>query len=447
MNGKPLFYYILNTLLQSNYINQIIIDIDNNIIEEKIKQYFDNDIIKFYYRREKLQGNNMSTNKLLLQLVKDLKLNPDLYIYTHVTNPLLNKETIDKAIFKYIHQNQYDSLFTVNELYTRFYYKNGQPINHDLENLIPTQDLEPYYEENSCLYIIPHQILLKYKRRIGNNPLLYPISKLEAQDIDWEDDFKLTEFIMKSQSYKSNKKVNKTILITGACGGIGEGISKKFKLKGWYVIGIDIFDKNSNKYLDQYIKCDLSDPQQIDNINIDRLDVLVNNAAIQINKKLIDTEIEDWNKTLSVNLTAAYLLSKKFYYLLKELEGHIINISSVHATHTSENICAYATSKGGLTALTRSMALEFGKDGINVNCILPGAIDTPMLRDGLQRDHTYGDNVDKRIDNLSKKHVMGKIGKSQDVAEVVYFLSTKTRYMIGQSIVIDGGAIIRLSTE
>ncbi len=450
MNNYPLFYYILNTLSQSFYITDIIIDTDSYIIEDKIKKYFNN--IKFYHRKEELCGDDISTNKLLLEIIKDLDLHAYIYVHTHVTNPLLTVKTIDNAIFKYIkNQNSYDSLFTVNKLYTRFYKENGQAINHDINKLIPTQNLDPYYEENSCLYIIPHNILMKYKRRIGNTPLLYSISKLESQDIDWEDDFLYTEYIMKynDKKYNNKKYNNKSILITGSCGGIGEAISKKFKLKKWYVIGIDILDKNDNKYLDKYIKCDLSDLNQINEIDIgiNNLNILVNNAAIQINKKLIDMDINDWNKTLNINLTSAYLLAKKFYNYLKESQGHIINISSVHATHSSENIGAYAVSKGGLVSLTRNMAIEFGKDKINVNAILPGAIDTPMLRDGLNRGHTYGINIDDKLENLGRKHIMGKIGKPRDIAEGVYFLCTKSKYLVGQIMVIDGGATIRLSTE
>jgi NAD(P)-dependent dehydrogenase (short-subunit alcohol dehydrogenase family) len=116
---------------------------------------------------------------------------------------------------------------------------------------------------------------------------------------------------------------------------------------------------------------------------------------------------------------------------------------------TSANIAAYAASKGGLLALTRAIAIEFAKDNIRVNAILPGAVDTPMLRAGLNRGHLTGDDIYARLDNLARKTVNGRVGKPEEIAHAIYFLADENQssFMTGQAMIVDGGATARLSTE
>jgi glucose 1-dehydrogenase len=180
------------------------------------------------------------------------------------------------------------------------------------------------------------------------------------------------------------------------------------------------------------------------------LDALVNNAAIQVAKPLIETTVEEWDMVIANNLRPAFLLSKSAYPLLKAARGGaIVNVSSVHAVQTSANIAAYATSKGGLLALTRATAIEFAKDNIRVNAILPGAVDTPMLRAGLNRGHVSGGDISTRLDNLARKTVNGRVGRPEEIAHAIYFLAdnTQSSFMTGQAMIVDGGATARLSTE
>jgi NAD(P)-dependent dehydrogenase (short-subunit alcohol dehydrogenase family) len=123
--------------------------------------------------------------------------------------------------------------------------------------------------------------------------------------------------------------------------------------------------------------------------------------------------------------------------------------SSVHAVATSANIAAYAASKGGLLALTRAMAIEFAPDDIRVNAVLPGAVDTPMLRAGLGRGHVGHGDIQERLDNLAAKTVNGRIGTPEEIAHAIYFLAdnTQSSFMTGQALIVDGGATCRLSTE
>ena len=250
---------------------------------------------------------------------------------------------------------------------------------------------------------------------------------------------------------------SKILLITGAAGGIGRATVKIFSEKGWNIIGVDrspryeAFPENGI-----YIQADISLPEQIDMIYekvsayTDTLDVVVHNAAIQIAKPLVDTTAEEWDRVMASNLRSVFLGAKLAYPLLKARGGGaIVNVSSVHAVATSANIAAYAASKGGLLALTRAMAIEFAPDEIRVNAILPGAVDTPMLRAGLNRGHVGDGDVMDRLENLASKTVNGRVGQPEEIAHSIFFLAdnSQSSFMTGQALIVDGGATARLSTE
>ncbi len=256
---------------------------------------------------------------------------------------------------------------------------------------------------------------------------------------------------------KAEMSESKTVLITGAGGGIGRACIRHFAEKGWRVIGVDRadfgddFPKNG-----RFIEADISHPDSAEQIFQQArdfhpsLDVLVNNAAVQIAKPLMETTVEEWDAVMASNLRSAFLFVKLAHPLMKAAGGGaIVNVSSVHAIQTSANIAAYAASKGGLLALTRAMAIEFAPDNIRVNAVLPGAVDTPMLRAGLGRGHVGHGDMQERLDNLARKTVSGKIGKPEEIARAIYFLADgeQSSFMTGQALVVDGGATARLSTE
>ena len=197
MNNKPLYYWIINTLLQVRQIDKIIIDTNSSIIKNDLHKYFDLSKIIIYDRPECLWADDVSMNMILKNVISDLNLDADYYLQTHVTNPLLKRETIEKAIGTFINQSNYDSLFSVKVIYSRLYNKDGHEINHNKKILIPTQDLDPIYEENSCIYMFSKECLFANNSRIGNNPILFPMNQIESQDIDWETDFILTEALMR----------------------------------------------------------------------------------------------------------------------------------------------------------------------------------------------------------------------------------------------------------
>lgn len=249
--------------------------------------------------------------------------------------------------------------------------------------------------------------------------------------------------------------MTKTILITGAAGGIGRATVVLFSQKGWRVIGVDRNEFGEFPQNGLFIRSDISRPEEMESIFeqvkafTGSLDALVNNAALQVAKPLVQTTVEEWDAVLNANLRSVFLGVKLAHPLLKEGGGAIVNVSSVHAVQTSTNIAAYAASKGGLLALTRALAIEFAPDNIRVNAILPGAVDTPMLRAGLGRGHVGSGDVQERLDNLARKTVNGRVGTPEEIAHAIYFLADneQSSFMTGQAMIVDGGATARLSTE
>ena len=251
--------------------------------------------------------------------------------------------------------------------------------------------------------------------------------------------------------------MTRAVLITGAAGGIGRASAEHFVALGWSAFAVD--SKEPSAALPpgcSYIHADVSRPDAFAGVvreirkSVDTLEALVNNAAIQLIKPLLDTSAEEWDGLMATNLRAAFLAAKAAYPLLRAAGGAaIVNVSSVHALQTSINIAAYAASKGGLVALTRAMAIEFAADRIRVNAVLPGAVDTPMLRAGLNRSGNQQADVTASLADLARRTVSSRIGEPAEIAQSIYFLAdgTQSAFITGQTLVVDGGAASRLSTE
>jgi len=194
--GKPLYHRVIDVLLSSRYINQIIVNTDSeNIIKDIKKKYTKNIIINI--RPEEIIGNYVSMNKIIAHDISTA--DADLFVQTHSTNPLLSSETVDKAIERmlmFLKTSEYDSIFSVTKTQKRFYTKEAKPMNHDPLMLV-TQHLEPIYEENSSFYIFSKQSFIKNNNRIGSKPFMYEIDKIESIDIDEPDDFIIAESLFK----------------------------------------------------------------------------------------------------------------------------------------------------------------------------------------------------------------------------------------------------------
>ena len=229
--------------------------------------------------------------------------------------------------------------------------------------------------------------------------------------------------------------------MTGALGGIGCEILSEFKINGYHVIGLDKAENSSGDF-DHYVSCDLNKlcndeyyrGQVFEELNkmVPELNVLINNAAIQILGSLKEITLNDWNTTLNVNLTAPMLFSQFFCDKLSEANGSIINIASIHYNLTKRRFVSYATSKSAIVGLTKSLCVDF--DGkIRVNCISPAAIDTPMLRAGFANDIN-------KVGALNKIHPSQQIGKAKEIAKLCILLASgELPFLNGANINIDGG--------
>lgn len=187
--GKPLFRWILDTLLAVEEIDQIIINTDaRHILAEN--GLVQTDRIYIRDRKPEICGDHVSMNLVLDDDVANVP--ADLYLMTHTTNPLMSAATIRNAIAAFQRAQaagQADSLFTVDKVQTRFYRADCSPVNHDPDNLIPTQNLEPWFEENSNLYIFTASSFAKTRARIGKQPTMYESPYFESIDIDTPADW------------------------------------------------------------------------------------------------------------------------------------------------------------------------------------------------------------------------------------------------------------------
>ena len=241
-----------------------------------------------------------------------------------------------------------------------------------------------------------------------------------------------------------NPHIGRTVLITGSEGGIGVALCNAFKEVGYRVLATDIAEKSSHDLADLYFSIDLSalcqdteyrsDALSEINSEIEKygLNVLINNAALQIVKPIERLNLNDWGLTLDVNLLAPFVLSQYFLPQLIKSNGNIINIASIHSRLTKSEFVCYATSKAALVGMTKAMAVELG-GRVRVNAISPAAISTPMLIAGF-------DNNVKALTQLDNVHPVGRIGKPSEVAAIAVFLaSDQAAFMNGANLELDGG--------
>ena len=193
--GKPLFRWVLDTLLAVPAINEILINTDARarLEAEGLKE---SDRVRFVQRPEALCGDLVSMNRIIEYDVGHHR--ADLYLMTHTTNPLLQISTVERALERYfeVAPDGADSLFTVTKVQTRFYDALGTPLNHDPDNLVRTQDLEPWFEENSNLYLFTKQSFAASGARIGRRPLMLETEPFESTDIDTPSDWALAEVLV-----------------------------------------------------------------------------------------------------------------------------------------------------------------------------------------------------------------------------------------------------------
>jgi CMP-N-acetylneuraminic acid synthetase len=193
--NKPLFEWILDSLTSLPQISKVVINTDARDILAA-NQLFDSERVEIRDRKPEICGDFVSMNLVIADDIANVP--ADVYLMTHTTNPLLSAATIQKALQQFLDARENgsaDSLFTVNRFQTRFYRQDGTAINHDPNNLIRTQDLEPWYEENSNLYIFTAESFAATGARIGKKPILFETPRLESIDIDDQTDWNLAESV------------------------------------------------------------------------------------------------------------------------------------------------------------------------------------------------------------------------------------------------------------
>jgi glucose 1-dehydrogenase len=250
----------------------------------------------------------------------------------------------------------------------------------------------------------------------------------------------------------------KVFIVTGGGTGIGRATSLRLAKEGANVVIANRSEANAMETLEQmngsagkaiFVKTDVGQSDDIRKLiqtAVDiygRLDGIVHSAAIESLLGVVDLSEEEWHTTINVNLTSAFLLGKYgIPHMINSGGGVIINVASVHAHATISNYAAYAASKGGLMALTRSMAIDYAKKGIRVNAVLPGATDTGMLNRYAELGGLHGADLNEEWKDAQP---LGRIGKPEEVANLICFMaSDEARFMIGTGVVIDGGMLAEL---
>ena len=193
--GRPLFHHVISALLGCESISEVVIDTDSQVIVDDARKNFPT--VRIVIRPEHLRDGAVPMNDVLRNDVAQVA--ADLYLQTHSTNPLLRSETIAAALNRFSDSRGHDSLFGVTRLQTRLWRSDATPINHDPRVLLRTQDMEPVFEENSCLYVFTRHVIERTGGRIGERPMLFEIARDEAWDIDTETDFQVAEAIYRAR--------------------------------------------------------------------------------------------------------------------------------------------------------------------------------------------------------------------------------------------------------
>ncbi len=193
--GKPLFRWILDTLLSLDFVDRIVINTDaRHLLSEH--ELVSDDRVLIRDRPAEICGDSVSMNRVLANDIEAVE--SITYLMTHTTNPLLRPATIREAYRRYrlaIEQGAADSLFSVNRHQTRFYRSGGTAVNHDPKNLVRTQELETWFEENSNLYLFSRASFRETSARIGRKPIMFETPKQESLDIDDESSWEFAELV------------------------------------------------------------------------------------------------------------------------------------------------------------------------------------------------------------------------------------------------------------
>lgn len=246
--------------------------------------------------------------------------------------------------------------------------------------------------------------------------------------------------------------MSKVAVITGSSGELGTELVNIFIDDGYLTIGLDILPrtKNYNKRFHfietdlsvfpkdyKYRTCVIESIKELIPDDVHKI-ILINNAAQQILNKFDDIKYNDWYKSFAVNTLSPFFLTQGLFEQLKHAQGHVLNISSIHAKLTKSSFTCYAASKTALESITKSLALEISEHGISVNAVAPAAINTKMLKSGFK-------NNKNKLDQLNSFHPSKSIGEVADTAQFIKLIAeNKNSFLTGSIIELNGGISSRL---
>jgi NAD(P)-dependent dehydrogenase (short-subunit alcohol dehydrogenase family) len=247
------------------------------------------------------------------------------------------------------------------------------------------------------------------------------------------------------------KLEGRVVVITGAASGIGRASAKEFAREGAQVVVADIRLAGAQETVKQIetaggvaiaVETDVAVAESVEGLveqtlrSFARADVLFNNAAIQVNKTVEDTTVEEWNREIAINLGGVFLCSKFFLPHLRNTKGSIINMASVNGFFVEPMCAGYCATKGAIIALTKAMAIDHGREGIRVNCICPGYIDAGLAWEYFEAQP----NPAEARAAAGKLHALGRIGRPEEVGRLAVFLASEdASFMTGSAVAVSGG--------
>ncbi len=247
------------------------------------------------------------------------------------------------------------------------------------------------------------------------------------------------------------KLKDRVAVITGSGSGIGRAAAIEFAREGAKVVVADINLAGARETVDRIgqmggeshaVETDVANPESVRNLVretlrvFNKVNVLFNNAAVQVNKTVEDTTVEEWDREIAVNLGGVFLCSKFFMPHLRSTKGAIVNMSSVNGFFVEPMCAGYCATKAAIIGLTKAMAIDHGKEGIRVNCICPGYIDAGLAEGYFQ---AQPDPAAARA-SAGKLHALWRIGRPEEVGRVAVFLaSDDASFVTGSAYVVDGG--------
>ncbi len=250
---------------------------------------------------------------------------------------------------------------------------------------------------------------------------------------------------------------DKIAVVTGGGKGIGRSVALLLCKKGAKVAILDRDSAAGKHTLEEiresghhalFVQTELSDPDSVRNAfqviekEFGGVDILSCNAGIQRYGTIETTSVEAWDEVMNVNLKSMFLCSKEAIKYLKKSRGCIVLMGSVQGYATQKNVLAYTTSKHAIIGFVRAMALDLAEDGVRVNGVAPGTVNTPMLKDAVEQDANPG----KLWKTLDAMHPLGRIAQPEEIAEVVAFLaSEKASFVTGSILLADGGLLLPIS--